>query len=158
MLLKKSTYLRKLANNITTIILWTFFFRQTKFSNIKFYNFNADVQAPLGFQDIDVSPTSSEFTLHNTLVTATFSNLGLLKAIKVGTNTIPVHLDFAKYGARHTAERSGAYLFLPDGEASEIKSENTLIQIIEGPIYSAVIVQLPFTQHTATLYNTPGNF
>lgn len=63
---------------------------------MKFYNHNADIQAPPGFPNIEVSPTANEFTLHNTLTTATFSNLGLLKAIKVGTNTLPVHLDFAK--------------------------------------------------------------
>lgn len=57
---------------------------------------------------------------------------------------------------RHTVETSGAYLFLPDGDASEIRIENTLVKIVEGPIYSAVIVQLPFVQHTVTLYNTPG--
>lgn len=57
---------------------------------------------------------------------------------------------------RHTTERSGAYLFLPDGDAAEIRSENTLVKIVEGPIYSAVIVELPFVQHTVTLYNTAG--
>lgn len=72
-------------------------FRQTKFSIVKFYNQNADVQVPPGFPNIEVSPTTNEFTLHNAHVTATFSSLGLLKAIKVGSNTIPVHLDFAKY-------------------------------------------------------------
>lgn len=62
-----------------------------------------------------------------------------------------------RYGVRHTVERSGAYLFLPDGDAIAIRAENTLVKIVEGPIYSAVIVQLPFVQHTVILYNTPGN-
>lgn len=114
------------------------------------------MQPPLGFSDIEVWPTANEFALRNGRVTATFSSLGLLKAIKTGGHTVPVHLDFAKYGVRHTAERSGAYLFLPDGEASEIRSENTVVRIVEGPIYSSVMVQLPFLQHTVTLYNTPG--
>lgn len=64
---------------------------------MKFYNHNADLQPPPGFQDIEASPTANEFTLHNTLITATFNHLGLLKAVKVRANTIPIHLDFAKY-------------------------------------------------------------
>lgn len=63
---------------------------------------------------------------------------------------------FCRYGARHTVEKSGAYLFLPDGDASPIQIENTIVKVIEGPIFSSVIVHLPYVQHKSTLYNTPG--
>lgn len=66
-------------------------------------------------------------------------------------------LCYYRYGVRDTVEKSGAYLFLPDGDASAVRTENTLVKIVEGPIYSAVIVELPFVQHTVTLYNTAGN-
>lgn len=63
---------------------------------------------------------------------------------------------FLRYGVRNTAERSGAYLFLPDGDAVPISIENTIVNVIEGPILSSVTVQLPFVRHTVTLYNSPG--
>lgn len=51
---------------------------------------------PKCFRNVQVSPSTSEFTLSNPRVTAAFSPLGLLKALKVGAQTVPVHLDFAK--------------------------------------------------------------
>lgn len=69
---------------------------------------------------------------------------------------IYLNCTFCRYGVRHALERSGAYLFLPDGNAVPIQIENTIVKIVEGPIYSSVSVQLPFVQHTATLFNTPG--
>ncbi|RZC36724.1 alpha-mannosidase 2 [Asbolus verrucosus] len=129
---------------------------ETVHASIKIYNQYGDVQAPGGFSGIEVSPSASEFTLQNNRIAASFNNLGLLKALKIATNTIPVHLDFAKYGVRQTAERSGAYLFLPDGDAVPIQIENTIVNVIEGPIMSSVTVQLPYVRHIVTLYNSPG--
>lgn len=61
-----------------------------------------------------------------------------------------------RYGVRVAAERSGAYLFLPDGDAVPLRIENTVVNIIEGSIFSSVQVQVPYVHHTVTLYNTPG--
>lgn len=55
-----------------------------------------DIHTPIGFPNIEVFPNSDEFSLQNGRVTAAFNNLGLLKAVKVGAHTVPVHLDFAK--------------------------------------------------------------
>lgn len=125
-------------------------------SSVKVFNHYAEVSAPTGFPHIEVSPSASDFLLHNARVSAAFNNLGLLKAIKLSTSTIPVHLDFVKYGARYGEERSGAYLFLPDGDATSLQIENTIVKVIEGPILSSVTVQLPHVLHTVTLFNTTG--
>ncbi|XP_060536226.1 alpha-mannosidase 2-like [Cylas formicarius] len=130
---------------------------ETEFASVKVYNQYGGVITPKGFK-VDLSPSASEFTLQNARVTASFNKLGLLKALKSGTTTVPVHLDFAKYGVRqrHNTERSGAYLFLPDGDAVPLKVENTIVNVIEGPIMSSVTVQLPYVHHKAVLYSTPG--
>ncbi|KAJ8963437.1 hypothetical protein NQ318_018917 [Aromia moschata] len=133
--------------------------KETAHAQVKILNHYGDVQAPKGFAP-EVSPSTNEFTLQNNRVTASFSNLGLLKALKIRKTTVPVHLDFAKYGVRmrHNSDSSGAYLFLPDKEdAVPLQIENVAVNIIEGPIVSSVTVQLPYVHHTATLYNTPGN-
>ncbi|KAB0803931.1 hypothetical protein PPYR_00901 [Photinus pyralis] len=130
--------------------------KETVHSTIKIFNQYAEVKSPTGFPKIQVSPSASEFVLQNARISAAFSSLGLLKAIKVATVTTPVHLDFVKYGARYGEERSGAYLFLPDRDASPIAIENTVVKVVEGPLVSFVSVQLPNVHHTTTLYNTPG--
>lgn len=130
---------------------------ETSNAKVKIYNQYADVVAPTGFlNNLEVNPTATDFTIQNSEVTASFSNLGLLKAIKLGSKTYPMHLDFAKYGARQSSERSGAYLFLPDREAVDLNIENTIVRIIEGPIISSVSVQIPYVHHTVLLYNSSG--
>lgn len=69
--------------------------RETVHAAVKIFNHYGEVQAPNGF-DPDVSPSSSEFTLQNARITASFNNMGLLKALKIRKTTVPVHLDFAK--------------------------------------------------------------
>lgn len=132
---------------------------ETSNANVKIYNHYAEVAIPTGFtNNVEISPSATDFTIQNSEVTASFNNLGLLKAIKIGSKTYPVHLDFAKYGARQSSERSGAYLFLPDREAVSIDIENTIIRVIEGPIMSSVSIQIPYVQHTVLLYNSSGEY
>lgn len=123
---------------------------------MKIFNQNAEVISPTGFPNVYVSQSSSEFSVQNARVTASFSSVGLLKAIKIGPYTVPVHLDFAKYGVRQAAERSGAYLFLPDGDAVPLKIDNTIVKVIQGIVFCSVQVQIPYVHHTVYLYNTPG--
>lgn len=130
--------------------------RGTITSKVKVYNLYAELQKPRGFENINVSPSASDFSIQNSRIVASFNKLGLLKALKTGKHTYPVHLDFARYGARRTNERSGAYLFLPDGDAVPLKIESTVVKVIEGPLYSQVIVVIPYVVHTVTLYNTTG--
>ncbi|KAJ8977950.1 hypothetical protein NQ317_008141 [Molorchus minor] len=131
---------------------------ETVLAKVKIFNHYGDVQAPNGFIP-DISPIPNEFTLQNSRVTASFSKIGLLKALKIRKTTVPVHLDFAQYGTRmiHNLESSGAYLFLPDKEdAVPLKIENVGVNVIEGVVLSTVMVQLPYVHHTAVLYNTSG--
>ncbi|ERL90403.1 hypothetical protein D910_07752 [Dendroctonus ponderosae] len=131
-------------------------FRETSFADVKIYNQYGDVTALRGFK-VNVSERAEEFTFQNARIVASFNKLGLLKAVKIGSSIVPVHLDFAKYGvAARPVDRSGAYLFLPDGEASELKIENTVVNVVEGPVISSLTVQLPYVLHKATLYNSPG--
>ncbi|KAH1015266.1 alpha-mannosidase 2 isoform X1 [Dendroctonus ponderosae] len=130
--------------------------QETSFADVKIYNQYGDVTALRGFK-VNVSERAEEFTFQNARIVASFNKLGLLKAVKIGSSIVPVHLDFAKYGvAARPVDRSGAYLFLPDGEASELKIENTVVNVVEGPVISSLTVQLPYVLHKATLYNSPG--
>ena len=85
---------------------------------------------------------SDDFILANEHeLTAKFSGLtGLIKSMSVGSTELAVDLDFITYGTVSTKEKSGAYLFLPNGEAKTIVSSwsNPPITIIIGPLVSVV--------------------
>uniref|UniRef100_A0A1B6CBG0 Alpha-mannosidase n=1 Tax=Clastoptera arizonana TaxID=38151 RepID=A0A1B6CBG0_9HEMI len=102
--------------------------------------------------------SEKEFTLQNNRISAAFSTTGLLKAVslKESGTTIPLHLGFVKYNARQGKERSGAYLFLPDGEAETLRFQLPLILVFEGEIFSKVVVNLPYVVHSVLLCNSPG--
>uniref|UniRef100_A0A224X5V1 Alpha-mannosidase n=1 Tax=Panstrongylus lignarius TaxID=156445 RepID=A0A224X5V1_9HEMI len=104
--------------------------------------------------------TGKDFTLQNNDISAAFTKEGFLKAValKQETNvvTIPVHLSFVKYSTRHGPGRSGAYLFLPDGEAEPLKPTTSRVIIVEGRLTSQVIVDMPKLVHVVILYNNHG--
>ena len=62
---------------------------------------------------------------------------GLLKSISVGSTELTVDLDFVSYGTVSSKEKSGAYLFLPDGEARMIIGSRSYppITITVGPLH-----------------------
>lgn len=63
-----------------------------------------------------------------------------------------------RYGVKQAVEKSGAYLFLPDGDAVPLPIESTVVNVIKGTILSSVTVQLPYVKHIVTLYNSNGKF
>ena len=65
-------------------------------------------------------------------------------------------LQFVRYGTRRSGDKSGAYLFLPDGPAKPIPVEGPLVRIVEGKIISYIEVVLAFAIHTVTLKSSPG--
>ncbi|KAJ1529787.1 hypothetical protein ONE63_006533 [Megalurothrips usitatus] len=110
------------------------------------------------FKSAKLESDSREFKITSNKISATFNSFGLLKAVTnhPSGQTSPIHLDFAKYGARLGSERSGAYLFLPDKEAQVLTLDKPLIKVVEGPVYSRVEVDLPGVVHSVTLHNSPG--
>ncbi|XP_046658800.1 alpha-mannosidase 2 isoform X2 [Homalodisca vitripennis] len=110
------------------------------------------------FEDwVNEFDSDKEFSIQNEVMSAAFSKSSLLKAVtfKKSGKTIPLHLNFVKYSARPGRERSGAYLFLPDGEEN-LHFESPLTLVFQGQIMSKVFVQLPNVQHSVILYNSPG--
>lgn len=82
---------------------------------------------------------------------ASFNANGLLKSISVDSTTVPVHLEFLKYGMRFGHGKSGAYLFHPDGPATKLPLGDPVILIVKGPLESSITTGLPFTNHQTIL-------
>uniref|UniRef100_A0A1L8DR70 Alpha-mannosidase n=1 Tax=Nyssomyia neivai TaxID=330878 RepID=A0A1L8DR70_9DIPT len=82
-----------------------------------------------------------------------FTNQGLLKSMTIDSNspTVPIHLEFLKYGAKKGPDRSGAYLFMPDGPAVPLLLGNLTTLVIRGELESSVSTGLPFVIHDAIM-------
>lgn len=85
--------------------------------------------------------------------TASFNELGLLKSLSTDSSTgkVPIHLEFLKYGVRKGQERSGAYLFLPDGPAVRLNIDNAAVLVTKGNLESSIATGLPFATHESIL-------
>lgn len=94
-------------------------------------------------------PRDITLRVGNEGLSASFNAKGLLKSMSTsGNENFPIHLEFLKYGALRGAERSGAYLFLPDGIAVPIKTPSaTTVLVTTGNLESSVATGLPFVIH-----------
>lgn len=109
------------------------------------------------FDEVEVYEHGEEFALQNGYVRAAFNKDGLLQSMTTLDDKIKtdMKLEFVRYGTRRSGDKSGAYLFLPDGMAQVMPVENPYVRIIEGKIVSYVQVRLPYVKHTVTLKSSP---
>jgi hypothetical protein len=97
-------------------------------------------------------------SLSNVHISAAFGPDGLLRSITSlsdGQRT-PCALDFARYGTRNRGDRSGAYLFLPDGPGRTSAIARSEVRVVEGRLRACVEVRLGWNVHRVTLFNAPG--
>lgn len=105
--------------------------------------------------DKPVDDISKPIVIENSLLRATFSgSRGLLESVldKTSNNLTNVYIDFQAY----FSQGSGAYLFLPNGQARSITGKNQITRIVQGPLVSEVKVLHQFFQHRVKLYDVPG--
>ncbi|TKR60218.1 hypothetical protein L596_027501 [Steinernema carpocapsae] len=118
---------------------------------------NEDVKVKVysskGIKSRDFEKAEQLSSLSNDRFEAKFdSNSGLLKSITVqGDSEVVLDLSYVKYGARgHNSnwraggdDLSGAYLFLPNGEAKSLQIADADYVVIDGPLRKKVIVKGP---------------
>ena len=88
---------------------------------------------------VEDKPQGEDMVLSQGSVSATFSGqTGLLKSVSVGSVSTAVEADFVMYTAAQGREKSGAYLFLPSGDASTIVNSHKeyRMRVITGPLVS----------------------
>ncbi|XP_053387159.1 alpha-mannosidase 2x-like [Mercenaria mercenaria] len=124
--------------------------------------FNSDNSATLQSHPFSIAKAmGSDITLENPYLKATFAGSnGLLKSVVTKENGVEhsTKLEFVTYGTKpHSGDRSGAYLFLPDGPARPYTSQSPpVVNIIQGPIVSEVHVYFELVTHVVRLYNSSG--
>uniref|UniRef100_A0A182IRW0 Alpha-mannosidase n=1 Tax=Anopheles atroparvus TaxID=41427 RepID=A0A182IRW0_ANOAO len=84
---------------------------------------------------------------------AAFNSKGMLKSITIENNqaTVPVHLEFYRYGMQVSLGKSGAYLFHPAGNATLLEYEHPIVLIVKGPLEASITAGLPFAVHQTIL-------
>ncbi|XP_061479767.1 alpha-mannosidase 2 [Rhineura floridana] len=101
-----------------------------------------------------------EIMLENSYVKVWFSgNSGLLEKVntKEKNKNHHVKLEFVWYGTTSNRDKSGAYLFLPDGEAKPyVFSDPPIIRVTHGRIFSEVTTFFHHLAHTVRLYKVHG--
>lgn len=130
-------------------------------ANVTIFNTDITLSSVPGFGHLTILPHIQEFSIsQRPELSASFGKSGLLKALRVGNVTFPVHLDFVKYGTRGSGkDKSGAYLFLPDKPEPDLvfMDSRTIVHLVTGPILSRVFIELAHVRHTCTLFNSPGS-
>uniref|UniRef100_A0A8C5E6F4 mannosyl-oligosaccharide 1,3-1,6-alpha-mannosidase n=1 Tax=Gouania willdenowi TaxID=441366 RepID=A0A8C5E6F4_GOUWI len=70
---------------------------------------------------------------------------------------VKVHMQFMVYGTRPSKDKSGAYLFLPDGKAKLYsQKEPPVVRVVEGPLFSEVVTHYQHFQQSVRINNVPG--
>ncbi|KAK6639750.1 hypothetical protein RUM43_008025 [Polyplax serrata] len=151
------------------------------FSKVTVFNSKGPIKYSKGFENI-ITDTGREFSIENQRISIALSDKGLLKSLTNKETMVftPLHLDFVgyslyedvkllrlrqfvphilgfRYRAREGKEMSGAYLFLPNGEATILVQERPLIRVYEGPLITRVEVKLRHVVHFLILQNTSGS-
>ncbi|XP_076847855.1 alpha-mannosidase 2x isoform X3 [Brachyhypopomus gauderio] len=111
---------------------------------------------PVRSQVADPQP----FYIQSQTLTLGFSGTtGLLESVrrKDDTQEVRVQVQFLTYGTRPSKDKSGAYLFLPDGNAKPyVQKDQPVVRVVEGPLFAEVIAHYQHFQQTVRIHNVPG--
>ncbi|MBN3281202.1 MA2A1 mannosidase, partial [Polyodon spathula] len=110
---------------------------------------------------LDVSQNNPiNFKIENTHLQLWCSgSTGLLEKVKLKDDSKEQHVkvEFMWYGTTSNRDKSGAYLFLPDGQAKPyVTSEPPIIRVTTGPVFSEVTSTYRHFTHSLRLYNVQG--
>eukprot|EP00794_Sanderia_malayensis_P019543 gene19543-21475_t len=66
---------------------------------------------------------------------------------------VNMEMKFMTYGTRNGMDKSGAYLFLPDGEPREISIAHPVIVVTRGNLFTEIVAQLRYTTCISRVYH-----
>uniref|UniRef100_A0A8C8D086 Alpha-mannosidase n=1 Tax=Oncorhynchus tshawytscha TaxID=74940 RepID=A0A8C8D086_ONCTS len=126
------------------------FFRQSgELSvNVKHFtvNIHQDASTPLSIHNPHLQVWSSPIT-------------GLMERLqlKEDGSEHQIKVEFAWYGTTSNRDKSGAYLFLPDGEAKMYSpARPPVIRVTKGSVFSEITTTFDHVTHTLRLYHVQG--
>uniref|UniRef100_A0A8C7XVX1 Alpha-mannosidase n=1 Tax=Oryzias sinensis TaxID=183150 RepID=A0A8C7XVX1_9TELE len=76
---------------------------------------------------------------------------------KDDSKEVKVQIQFMVYGTSPSKDKSGAYLFLPDGKPKPYnQKEPPVVRVVEGPLFSEVVAHYQHFEQTIRIHNVPG--
>ncbi|XP_038640014.1 alpha-mannosidase 2x isoform X1 [Scyliorhinus canicula] len=140
----------------------SFNYRASVKSNVAIYLRSRDVtvskKKPFSVKILESS--TDDFFIENQHMQVWFNGVtGLMESIKRKDNQAKqkVQMEFVWYGTRPFKDKSGAYLFLPDGEAKAyISKQAAITRVTKGPLFSEVVSFYQHFHQIVRLYNLPG--
>ncbi|XP_050801576.1 alpha-mannosidase 2 isoform X1 [Gopherus flavomarginatus] len=121
---------------------------------------NVQVNPDKVFKIKEMQNSADDITLENSYMKLWFSGIsGLLKKIntKEDGKNHQIKMELAWYGTTSNRDKSGAYLFLPDGEAKPyVFTDPPTIRVTHGRIFSEVTCFFHHLTHTVRLYKVQG--
>ncbi|XP_072453348.1 alpha-mannosidase 2 isoform X1 [Notamacropus eugenii] len=121
--------------------------------------YNTEASSGTVFKIKEMKVNTDDISIENSYIKLDFSGSGLMEKMtnKEDGKIHEVKVEFAWYGTRNGRDKSGAYLFLPDGEAKPyISADPPFIRVTHGRIYSEVTCLFPNLKHNVRLYNIQG--
>ncbi|XP_075692867.1 alpha-mannosidase 2 [Rhinoderma darwinii] len=101
----------------------------------------------------------TDLTIENSYLKLWFSQTsGLLEQMKLKEDgkMLNVRVEFSWYGTTNNRDKSGAYLFLPDGDAKPYVSDPPIVRVTHGDFFCEVVCYFNHVTHTTRLYNVQG--
>ncbi|XP_049727810.1 alpha-mannosidase 2 [Elephas maximus indicus] len=121
------------------------------------YNGKTEIRGIFNIKNI--KSAEEDIMLENSFIKLWFGQSGLMQKMvnKEDGKHHEVKLQFSWYGTTNKKDKSGAYLFLPDGEA-RLYGHPTLpfVRVTRGRIYSEVTCFFDHITHRVRLYHVQG--
>ncbi|XP_078252495.1 alpha-mannosidase 2 isoform X2 [Rhinoraja longicauda] len=127
---------------------------------IMYMNGREEVTVGDPFKISVLESSTEDIIIENTNLKAWFSgSKGFLEKIQTKGDEREHHISiqFWWYGTTSNRDKSGAYIFLPNGEAQPyISSEPPILRIMRGPLFSEVMCIYQHFTHSVRLSNVYG--
>ncbi|XP_037022941.2 alpha-mannosidase 2 [Artibeus jamaicensis] len=121
--------------------------------------YNGNIENKGIFNIKSMKSAEEDITLENSFIKLRFGQSGLMEEMisKEDGKRHEVRVQFSWYGTTSKKDKSGAYLFLPDGEAKPyVYTTQPLVRVQRGRFYSDVTCFFEHVTHSVRLYNIQG--
>ncbi|XP_027401271.1 alpha-mannosidase 2 [Bos indicus x Bos taurus] len=125
----------------------------------KYDLYNGNIANEGIFNMNNIKSAQEAITLENSFIRLRFGQSGLMEEMlnKGDGKSLEVKVQFSWYGTTSKKDKSGAYLFLPDGEAKPyVYTTPPFVRVQRGRFYSDVTCFFEHVTHRVRLYNIHG--
>ncbi|XP_055421855.1 alpha-mannosidase 2 [Bubalus kerabau] len=125
----------------------------------KYDLYNGNIANEGIFNMNNIKSAQEAITLENSFIKLRFGPSGLMEEMlnKGDGKSLEVKVQFSWYGTTSKKDKSGAYLFLPDGEAKPyVYTTPPFVRVQRGRFYSDVTCFFEHVTHRVRLYNIHG--